>query len=116
LLGAALVLLLMSMRTLSQALDPETRTGPTSIFWMPVGLSLVSAVAGVLTLFRRRRQLIHQLLGSATTGSFALALVFLSRSDGDGAADGLLTVAVIIAGLSLITVVFEDQISPQATP
>ena len=73
------------------------------------------AVAGFLTIFRRRRQLIHRLLGTLTTGSFALGLAFLSRDGGDAAADGMLFVALMFGGCLMVTLVFAEQIAEDST-
>ena len=55
--------------------------------------------------------LVHQLLGALTTGAFALALVFLSRDDGDRAADAMLMFALAFAAVYVVTLVLEDSIA-----
>jgi hypothetical protein len=75
-----------------------------------IGGGLAVTVAGLLTLFRRRRVLLHRLLGALTTGTFGFALAMFSREDSDAAGDAFLTLAIVLGGCLLATLVFEDRI------
>jgi cation transport ATPase len=75
-----------------------------------IGGGLAVTVAGLLTLIRRRRALLHRLLGALTTGTFGFALAMFSRQDSDAAGDAFLTLAIVLGGCLLATLVFEDRI------
>jgi hypothetical protein len=89
---------------------PDSPLGVVGLFG---GAGLAIFVSGVLTVFRRRRQLVHRLLGALTAGAFALALVFLSRGGADEVADGMLTAALLFGGCLLVTLVFADLIAEE---
>ena len=113
LLAAGLLQLILAISLARTAID---HAAPTSLYVLLLGSAGAMLISGTLTFFRRRRELIHRLLGSATTASFALALAFLSRSDGDANADALLTFSSLFGALLVVTVVFADQISPETRP
>jgi hypothetical protein len=111
LLAAAISELVLAYSTVRVALNSELGTRPTGLSLLLVGVSGVLVLSGVLTLFRRRRELIERLLGSSTTAAFALALVFLSRPETEATADSLLALASLFGLLLLVTVVFADRIA-----
>ena len=111
LLSAGLIQLILAASLFKTAWEHQS---PVSLSVLLVGSGLALAIAGTLTVFRRRRQLVHRLLGTTTTATYGLALAFLSRSDGDASADILLTFASLFGAMYLITIVFADQIATES--